>query len=135
MSHNIEMEKQPNLVIFLKCYINGTKALYCGDKTTKTISKAVIFFCTLFLCLLSFPSSALCSVRRYCCGMLLKDRFPCAIRLWPRSNMLSLSNQSPYLALWVFEEVGSYFTPYLHRKIQERAIICFFMRQSAPNGV
>lgn len=108
---------------------------YKEDRPLKFLlrKRNVIFFpCALFICFLSFPSSVLCSLRQCCSGTLLKDLFPCAIRLLPRSNMLSPSNQSTYLALWLFEEVGTYLNPYLHRKIQERAIIFSFMHQSAP---
>lgn len=51
--------------------------------------------------------------------------FPHVIRPSPRSNMLSASRQSPYWALCCFEEVETYFTPYLHwKRLQSCQIPC-----------
>lgn len=53
----------------------------------------------------------LCLARQCCSGKLLKNLFPCEIRTLPCSNMLSVSNQSPYLAFCFFWKSGNLFYP------------------------
>lgn len=84
------------------CSLQMEKRLFVVLKGKQKLERKhnLIFMLSLHSSLFPLHSPVLCALRQRSSGKLLKNLFP--VQPSPRSNMLSASNQSPYLAFCFF---------------------------------